>query len=85
MTELNEKPVLVLFHTLTDADCAEVRRAIIHYNLQDRVQFRNIDRSEDATNELVKIQGNKQVPVLTSPRHHLIGKKEILAFLVSLV
>jgi hypothetical protein len=75
---------MTLFHVLNDAECAEVRKAIVQLNLIERVQFRNIDRSEGAASDLLDLQGSAEIPYLVFEHHRYKGKAEILSFLSTL-
>jgi glutaredoxin len=74
---------LVLYHILNDDDCAEVRRFIVENELVERVRFRNIDRSEEATKALHQLSERASVPALWAHQKLYIGKVEILAYLKS--
>jgi glutathione S-transferase len=72
-----------LYHILNDDDCAEVRRFIVQRNLMEQINFRNIDRSESATKDLMALQGSAQVPFLEKGDLRLSGKVAILTYLQS--
>jgi hypothetical protein len=76
---------MVLYHILNEDDCAEVRRFIVQNNLMEQVQFRNIDRSEEATKDLMALQGHLGVPFLVHQGKGSSGKKEILQVLQTLI
>lgn len=74
---------MVLYHVLNDDDCAEVRRFIVNHNLIDQVQFRNIDRSDEASKALLALRGDLRVPVLVCGSEVALGKTAILEQLKS--
>ncbi len=76
---------MILYHILNDDNCAEIRRFIVQNNLMERVQFRNIDRSEEATRDLIALQGHLGVPCLVHQGQFTTGKSEILQTLKSLI
>ena len=52
---------LVLYHRIADADCAEVRRAIVDRGLKPRIDFQNV--LTDAA-EAFAAHGGERVPAL---------------------
>lgn len=76
---------IVLYHILNDEDCAEVRRFIVRHDLVEKIRFRNIDRSEEATKDLQALIGKIVVPVLCAPQKCYSGKAEILDYLQKLL
>jgi len=74
----------ILYHILNDESCAEVRRFIVQNELTDKVLFRNIDRSKDAADDLLTIQGSHFVPFLADNNKFYRGSAEILRFLQGL-
>lgn len=76
-----EPPTIALYHTLADEASAEIRQYIVKKNLIDQVQFRNVDRSEQAMKDLVRLTGEDKVPVLTVSQQILKGRDAILQYL----
>lgn len=83
-SESTPAPRFILYHVLNDEGCAEVRRFIVQNNLTDQIEFRNIDRSKDATKDLQDLQGSLQVPFLVDHKKFYEGSAEILQFLQGL-
>lgn len=83
-SENTHTPKFILYHILNDEGCAEVRRFIVQHNLTDQIVFRNIDRSEEATQDLQDLQGSLQVPFLVDHKKLYEGSGEILQFLQGL-
>ena len=82
---MSENSVIpVLYHVLNDDGCAEVRRFIVSHQLTDRIQFRNIDRSEAASSDLLKLQGDLHVPVLVCGSEVVRGASAIVQHLRSI-
>lgn len=83
-SEKTLEPKFILYHVLNDEACAEVRRFIVEHNLTDQIVFRNIDRSDEATKDLQKLQGSLQVPFLVDHIKFYKGSAEVLQFLQGL-
>ncbi len=69
---------LVLFHRIADAECAEVRRAIVDRGLKPRIDFQNV--VTDAAKEFAA-RGGSRVPALWDGERLIEGRAEVLAAL----
>ena len=70
-----------LYHLISDADCASVRRRVVELGLQEQINFLNVGISSEAQAELVKLVGAATVPVLSLYGALLTGKEAILDYL----
>lgn len=64
MTANETSTPLVLYHTLSDSESAEVRRFIVKHGWMGKVRFRNIEESESAQQDLLKLRGAPEVPIM---------------------
>ena len=73
--------MIQLFHRISDSDSADVRRLIVQLGLED-IQYRNIDMSESAGQEMQTALGRLQVPALfTDEGTWIVGLQAVRQFL----
>lgn len=72
----------ILYHVLSHAECAEVRRKIVELGVAPKVRFRNIDISEEATRDLIALVGSPSVPCLKTDDRVFLGGQRIVEFLM---
>ncbi|MFN7729963.1 MAG: glutaredoxin family protein [Bdellovibrio sp.] len=73
-----------LFHRISDSDSAELRRLIGQLGLED-IQYRNVDMSESAQQEMQSALGRLQVPaLLTKEGQWIVGLQAARQFLEGL-
>lgn len=82
---MQSESLATLFHIITDEESATVRKFIVDQDLMEKVNFRNIDRSEDGKKLLSKLlKGELTVPTLLVGSSLHIGKEACLRALKDL-
>ena len=67
----------ILYHLLSHAQSAEVRAKIVELGLEERIRFRNIGISEEATQDLIALIGRVEVPCLHVKNQFFLGREII--------
>jgi hypothetical protein len=75
----DDKPMVELFHSTTDADSAAARRHVVTLGLEARIRFRNVFYAE-VQNDLTA-RGGAHTPALWDGTQLREGREKVLAFL----
>jgi hypothetical protein len=71
-----------LFHAIADAPSAQVRRAVVEFDLNDQIRFRNVAYPEVQAD--LTSRGANQVPALWDGTHWVLGADAIISRLKAL-
>lgn len=69
---------ITLYHRIAHIESARLRKVLVERGLTDRVQFRNIDASQEANQKLRAAAGEEKVPAAEFAGDWFFGMDAIL-------